>query len=333
MSWAWQGRFPLRAVSLLVGVPGLGKSTLQALLAAHLSRGAAEGDLQGEPVTVLMANAEDSPSTTIRPRLEVAGADLHRVIFVHLEIDGVSGTMTLPDDVERLREAMRRSGARVLMVDPVMAYMSGSTDSHKDQHVRRVLAPLAQLADELDVAVVGVMHLNKRESADRLARVSGSTGFTAAARSVVAFGRDPHDEERERGSLRIIAHAKCNVGPEMPSLACHIEGDTIEQNGHTISTSRLLLDGESDVSPNDLLAVPASKEERSEVDEACDFLLGALAAGERPVADLLREAQREGIAKRTLYRAREALRLESVKLEVEFGAARRRAWKLPEAKS
>jgi putative DNA primase/helicase len=326
VAWAWEGRLPLRAVSLLVGQPGLGKSTLQTLLAAQLSRGEAEGDLYGRPTTVLMASAEDSLTTTVRPRLEAAGADLDRVLMVAVKVDDVTGVITLPDDLERLRAAVVATRARVVMLDPVLAHMSAHADSHKDQHVRRVLAPLTQLADEHGIAVLGVMHLNKRESIDVLTRVSGSTGFTAAARSVLALGRDPQDES----GGRVIAHAKCNVGPQMPSLACHIEGAVVESDGLPVETSRLVIDGESNVSADALLSGPTTREEREALHEAKDFLLAELADGERPVADLLKEAAKEGISRRTLYRARNELALEDARLgDAEFGARKRKVWRLP----
>ena len=172
------------------------------------------------------------------------------------------------------------------------------------------------------------MHLNKREGHDMLARVSGSTGFVAAVRSVVALGRDPHDPDPERGSRRIIAHAKCNLGPLQESLAAVIEGATCPTPTGDILTSRLIPKGRSTVSASELLQATPTHDERTERDEAADWLADELAAGAAPKVDLLARGKKAGHSERTLHRARMALGIESVAVEGADG--RQRAWQLPE---
>jgi len=313
--WAWEGRLPLGAVSLLAGREGLGKSTVTIELGACLTRGELPGDLHGEPCNVVYATAEDSPQAIVVPRLMAAGADLERVslieVVARLEGDEEGADvelregLTLPADLPKLAEAVCAAGARLLVFDPLVSYLSAETNAHRDQDVRRVLAPLARFADEHHIAVLGVMHLNKGETTDMLARVSGSIGFTAGARSVLAFARDTNDPDGESGSLRAIAHAKCNVGPLAATLLARIEPRTVATpGGDGLETSGVVLLGESDQTPRDLLEPPASAEERTAQDEAADFLRAELGNGPVATARMRKAADDAGIAWRTLERAK-----------------------------
>jgi len=137
-------------VTVLAGVGGLGKSQWTALLAAE------------NPGITLIATAEDSPSTTVEPRLAAVQADRARVAFVSIQSDdGLDDGITIPDDIETLGELVGEHGANLLIVDPLVAHLPGEIDSHKDQSVRRALAPLYRLAEARGCAVVAVMHLNK----------------------------------------------------------------------------------------------------------------------------------------------------------------------------
>lgn len=240
--WAWVGRIPLGAVTLLVGDPGLGKSTLTIEIAARLSQGQLDGDLKGEPAVVALATAEDALAHVVRPRLDAAGADLARVHLVTVCRDGVTGGLVLPEDVDDLADRLRAVGARMLVVDPLVAHLPGAIDAHKDQHVRQALAPLGRLAERLGLAVVCVVHLNKGHDAAVIARVSGSVGFVAAARSVLLLGSDPDDRE---GSTRVVLHGKSNLSPLAPALRVRVEGRTIVVGDRHVETSAIAWCGEA----------------------------------------------------------------------------------------
>jgi RecA-family ATPase len=172
VEWLLPGRIPLRMVTVLAGIGGLGKSTYTALLAA------------ANPGVTLIATAEDSPSTTVRPRLEAVGADLDRVQFVAIQTDdGLEDGITIPDDIDTLEELVGETSANLLIVDPLVAHLPGAIDSHEDQSVRRALAPLYRLAEARGCAVVALMHLNKAQGLTPLARLGGSSAFGNFARS------------------------------------------------------------------------------------------------------------------------------------------------------
>ena len=293
--WCWQEWAPLGGVTVLAGPPGLGKSTLTLHLAARLSRGTLDGDLLGVPSEVLLISLEDHSATVVRPRLQAAGADLEAVRLV-----SVDELVTFPDDLGAVEHLIETHRARLLVIDPVVATLSADLDSHRDQSVRRALAPLAQLAERHDLTVLAVMHFSKRKTADLLSRVAGSIGFGGAARSVVVFVRDPTDEDEERPD-RVIVHAKSNWGRKAESLGAIVESADFTHRGERIETSRLRITGPSNVTAADLAVDGA---EHSELDDAAEFLLDTLASGawtQRKEIDA--HAKRHGVSRRTLYRA------------------------------
>jgi hypothetical protein len=299
--FAIDGRVPLGAVSLLVGVGGLGKSTLALAWAAQITRGTMSGDLYGKPADVLIASAEDARAQVLVPRLEAAGADCHRVHFPEVTVGGLCEGLALPIDVNGVAEQMARRGARLLLVDPLIAHLPLSINADRDQHVRLALAPLARLAEELDAAVVAIMHLNKREAADIMVRVNGSGGFVNAARSVLVVGADPTDPES-----RIVAHAKCNVAELAPSRRFRIESRSIRGRDGDVNTSGVVFMGDAEgVTANDLVRT-GSDDDGTAVSEAVAFLRETLPIGQEiPAGEIKRLAGHAGIKNRTLERARQ----------------------------
>ncbi len=332
---AWEGRVPLGMVTLLVGVPGKGKSTLTVELVARASRGQLPGDLFGRPVTVALATAEDAISQVVVPRLLAAGADLDRVKIIQVRHgEGSIGGLSLPDDIDKLREELIMAEARIVVVDPLVAHIVGSINTWKDQDVRRVLAPIAHLAEEADAAVIGVMHLNKNQTSDVLNKVGGSVGFGAAARSVLFFATDPEDPDPE-SYKRILAHAKCNVGPLAPALRFRVEGREVQGDvGVTIKTSAIAWCGEArGVSAADLVVEPATAEDRQakttkeqEIEEAMEVIRQLITGATTEAEAVQHELKRLGIRERVWREAKARLGVRSKKSSFKAGWE----WVLPE---
>ncbi|MFY9579821.1 MAG: AAA family ATPase [Gaiellaceae bacterium] len=315
IEWLEPGRVPVGAVTVLGGFGGLGKSQWTCLLAARLSR----GDFGG-PAATLIATAEDSPSTTVRPRLEAVHADLELVQFVTVQAgnDFESG-LAIPDDIAELERLVVDVGARLLIIDPFVAHLPAHIDSHKDQSVRRALAPLSRLADDQKVAIVAVMHLNKAQGLSPLMRLSGSGAFGNAARSVLLLDRDPDDPDGECGMRRVLANTKNNVATEATSQLYRVAPIVLPATADEpeIETSRLEFLGESEHSGRSLLA-GVSEDERSDVEDAKEFLRAELADGARHrVDELLREARKLGFKDYTVQRARKKLGAQTEK--ADFG--------------
>jgi RecA-family ATPase len=221
VEWLWPGRLPIGKLAVLDGDPGLGKSAVTLDLAARVSASLElpEGGRCG-PAGVVLLSAEDGLADTIRPRLDAAGADTERIVALSTvtERGGAERTISLTQDLNTVEQAVKRVGAALVVIDPLMAFLSGKTDSHKDQDVRRALAPLAALAEKTGAAVLIVRHLNKAAGGNALYRGGGSIGIIGAARSGLVIAPDPEDPER-----RILASNKHNLSRAAPSLVFQVE--------------------------------------------------------------------------------------------------------------
>ncbi|KXZ61389.1 hypothetical protein Mlaev_00648 [Microbacterium laevaniformans] len=208
--WAWDNYVPLGTVTIIAGTAGVGKSTILTRMAADWSRGAMEGDLYGKPTPVLMAAGEDDFQRQVVPKLIAANADLDLVEEFYVEMDtidahGVQTMFQLGDDLRDLREDIIDSGARVVILDPIISFMDGSPDRPKE--VRAALDPVAKLAQELNVAIVCVMHWRKGHGSIA-EKLSGAHAWRDICRSYIAVAKD-----RETGHT-VAQQDKNNYGPD-----------------------------------------------------------------------------------------------------------------------
>lgn len=299
VTWLWREWIPLGKVTVLDGDPGLGKSTMLVDLAARLTTGRPfPGESTGrEPGSVLFVAHEDGIADTLVPRLNAAGADTTRVdVLEGFEEESGSAPRlpSIPADIPAIEQIIVSGGVRLVVVDPLYAYLGGGTDSYRDHDVRKALAPLATMAARTGCAVVLVRHLRKAGGAPALYRGGGSIGIIGIARSGLVLAKDPDDE-----GARVVACVKSNLGPPPASLGWRFTGGTpprVEWTG----ASRHSADSLVNVQPDD-------GEGRSALDDACDFLRERLAGGEMLVGEVKREARKAGIHDRTLERAKARL--------------------------
>jgi hypothetical protein len=306
--FAWDPRIPLGTLTLLAGVPGQGKSHMAIWLASRLTRGQLDGDLQGVASNVVVASAEDALSFTLTPRFVAAGADLDRVHSVAVHHDGTDLGISIPDDLEVIRLALANTDARLLVIDPLLAHIPVRIDGYKDQHVRQALAPLARLAEELGVAVLAVMHLNKRETSDLFTRLGGSP--------------DPKDPD-----VRILAHGKANLSLHAPSLRFRLEGQEIPNpdpdDVTPIPVASVAMLGESDLDVGGLLGGRGTTKEG----DAMAWLVQLLGNGPMPASWIEQAASEAGHSWATVRRAKADLGVVSDR--IGFGAEGRFEWSLP----
>ena len=308
VSWLWPGRIPLGKLTVLDGDPGLGKSTLAFDIAARLSRGHAMPDGSGgdTPAGVVILSAEDGPADTIRPRLEAAGADLDTILLLDTCPDADGGhPPVLPDDLSTIEKAIEQVSAKLVIIDPLMAYLGGKTNSHRDQDIRRVLARIADLAEKTGAAFLIVRHLNKSVGGHAIYRGGGSIGIIGAARSGLLVARDPDQEEE--GERRVLASVKCNLAAMPESLLFRL--GTAEAGG--ITTSRITWEGVSSHDADTLLA-QADDGERGALEEAKEVLEAILAEGRAPADEVKKQYRQAGISDATARRAKERLKINSV---------------------
>jgi hypothetical protein len=303
------GRLPRGEISIVCGIGGLGKSTMAgAWLAARASTGTLEG-LDG-PVHVLISSAEDDRSATLVPRLIADGADLERIDFITPGTVGERG-LVLPDDAGELRRMVEDTGARLVILDPIAAHLGRDVNSDKDAQVRGAIAPLSDLAHDLDVLVIVVAHLNKLSSADLYQRLSGSSGFFNLARSVLLLTRDPEADEDDPAA-RLLTHGKCNVGPEQPAIRLRILPAVVaDADGQPIATSRVELGDEAPHLNAAVALDPPSDEERTDMDRTADELLMLLRDGAwRDVTEVKALQARLKVSWKTMQRAGKRLKVE-----------------------
>jgi hypothetical protein len=220
--WLWRHHIALGKLTDVIGYGGVGKSTILAGdLAARITRGMPMPDGQpGQLGTVIYVSAEDGLEDTMVPRFRLAGGDLNRMFQLPLTIDDQKTKkqrmLDLSRDVLEVERMIKRVGALVVIIDPVTAYL-GSKDSYKDAEVRAVLAPYAEMAERLGVAILTIRHVTKGGH-DRVAYSgSGSGAFSNLARTQIIMMEDPDDE-----SCGLFGVSKMNIGPKGAMLRYRI---------------------------------------------------------------------------------------------------------------
>lgn len=323
VEWLWPGYIPFGAISMLDGDPGLGKSTLALDLAARLSRGERmpDGSGGGVPVGSIILTTEDDLHRVVRPRLAAAGANLSHVGNVTIsEPDAERDVSVCRDDLESLAARVKEIGARLLILDPLVAMLPPDVNANNDQHVRQALRPLRDFAEAHGIAVLCLRHLRKSGADQAVHRGGGSIGIIGAARAGLLVGKDPSDST---GTRKVFAVQKMNLGPIATSLAFDLE------TAPGASVARLRWQGESTVSADELVSVGNSSESRTALAEAQEWLGDVLSAGSKSQRDIESDAHRAGHSPKTLRRAFKALggRAEKVGAPGEHGQHWR--WSLP----
>ena len=214
VNWLWYPYIPEGKITLLQGDPGDGKSTMMMHLIAEITRGGVspDGIPFGEPGRAVYQCSEDGVADTIKPRLEACKANCENVAFINEE---VYNGLTLDD--ERLLKTIVQFRPRLLVVDPIQAYLGHDSDLLVAGRARRLMRHLGEWASFYGCAVVLIGHQNKREGAKGLYRGLGSIDVVAAARSVLQISRQEDDP-----NLRVIHHIKSSLAPRGDDIAFEI---------------------------------------------------------------------------------------------------------------
>ena len=311
IDWLLYPFIPFGKVTIVQGDPGEGKTTMVLQIIAKLTKGEAvlpsgsdEPALEAktvdlEPVNVIYQTAEDGLGDTIKPRLLSAGADCSRVMV----IDDNDQALTMMD--ARLEEAIIKTKARLVVLDPIQGFLGAAVDMHRANEIRPLMKRVAVLAEKYHCAIILIGHMNKNSNGKSSYRGLGSIDFQAAARSVLIVGRIKDEPE-----IRVVCHVKSSLAPEGKSIAFRLDKDTGFE-----------WIGEYDISADDLLS---GDNRGQKIHEAKEFLKEILVSGSVAQTKVAEEAESRGIKKKTLWNAKKELEIESVKIGNQW------FWMLPE---
>ena len=300
VQWLWYPYIPLGKLTVIQGDPGEGKTTFVLAVIAALTKGEALPEREPlDPVNILYQTAEDGLADTIRPRLDALGADCSRVLV----IDESKRELSLSD--ERIRQAMEKTRAKLLVLDPLQAYLGAEVDMHRANEVRPILKRLGSVAEQMGCAVVLIRHLNKMQGQKSGHRGMGSVDFQAAARSVLLVGRTKEDPQ-----LRIVVPDKSSLAPEGESIAFTLDPEQgFQWKGYCAYNAEELLGG-------------STKQVQTKTMQAEETLRNLLDKP-APAEEILRRITAAGISERTLMTAKKNLGVLSEKRGGQW------FWRLP----
>lgn len=290
VDWLWYPYIAYGKISLIHGNAGDGKTFLSLKIAADCSNGTQlpGNPRESKPIKIIYLSAEDGLGDTIKPRLVDTNANYENIYT----IDESEKVLTFDDP--RIEDAIVKTGARIIIFDPIQAYVGKGVDLNNAGDMRRVTRPLTQLAEKHKIAVIIVGHLNKTKGISSISKNLGSTDIPAVARSVLVVGRYKDDP-----SVRVIIQDKNSLGPEGTPVAFRLDSDKGFE----------WLEGYDDVTATDVMySERSSKNSRcTKLDTTIDFLTELFKdpTTRIPSTEVYEKAIAIGVAKRTVDTAKQ----------------------------
>lgn len=292
VSWLWYPFIPYGKLTIIQGDPGDGKTTLVLNIAAWLSKGEGlDSEMKlSEPVNVIYQSAEDGLADTVKPRLELAGADCERILV----IDEKEKSLSMVD--ERLEKAIVQTKARMLILDPIQAYLGGGMDMNRANEARDMTKKLGALAEKYQCAIVLIGHMNKAAGNKAAYRGMGSIDFFAVARSVLLVGRVEGEP-----NIRAVVQIKNNL-----AAFGHPKAFALSEDGFQWL-------GDYEITADEVLGSIVPKANKMELAKRLlrELALTTDAIQSNEIFDM---ADEKGISKRTLENAKRELGIRARKI-------------------
>lgn len=279
VDWLWYPYIPYGKITLLQGDPGDGKSTFMLHIAAIISTGGIfpDGSQAAESHSVIYQCSEDNAADTIKPRLLAAGADCEKIAYI------VEDNQPLALDDPRIEEAVISSGARLVIFDPIQAYIPPESDMLNASKMRTVLRNLAGIAERNNCAVVLIGHMTKASGGKNLYRGLGSIDIAAISRSVLMIKRD-----EEEPDIRYMFPVKSSLAYEGKAVRFIFDKDL---GFRILGTCDMKLDNTDD----------RDKDEKiGKLQKAERLLRILLSDGSKPSKEVLRQMKQIDISERTV---------------------------------
>jgi putative DNA primase/helicase len=311
--WLWEPYIPYGKITIVEGDPGLGKTFLMLAIAGAITKGYALPDQEGrvgpptgQPGRVIYITAEDGIADTLRPRADQVDADLTKLFVVQgWTADDIAVKPFSFQQLNLLEDVIRDLQARLVVLDPLQAFLGADVDMFRANEVRPLLSQLGAIAEAQRCAIIAIRHWTKVVGGKAIYRGQGSVDFLAAARCVLAIGESPEDE-----TMRIVAQSKNNLKAFGKSQMFRLSDDGFEWCGL------------SDLDANTLTSLQPQKRQHQRKN-AMGWLKDALKDGPAPASMLMAAAEALGIPEKTLRRAKTQLGILSTKESGQW------YWRLP----
>ncbi len=292
IEWLWYPFIPYGKLTIVQGDPGDGKTTLILHIAAKVSKGESleNGMNVPKPINVIYQTAEDGLADTVKPRLEKAGADCERILV----IDESDKSLSMVD--ERLEQTLLQTQAKMLILDPIQAYLGGGMDMNRANEAREMTKKLGILAEKYQCAIVLIGHMNKAGGNKAAYRGMGSIDFFAVARSVLLVGKIEGES-----NLRAVVQIKNNLAE-----FGHPKAFSLSENGFTWI-------GDYEITADEVLGGVVPKANKL---EQAKLFLRELSKNNNimPSNDIFDIAEKNNISKRTLENAKKELGIKAKKI-------------------
>ena len=290
VEWLWFPYIPFGKLTIIQGNPGEGKTYFAMMLTAACTNRKLFPNMEDiEPFNVIYQTAEDGMGDTIKPRLIEAGADLSRVMV----IDDTEEALTLSDD--RIEKAVRQNRVRLVIIDPVQAFIGADVDMNRANEVRPVFRKLGMIAEKTGCAIVLIGHLNKSSGTQSTYRGLGSIDIMAAVRSLIFIGK-----VRKDPTTRVLIHEKSSLAPPGETMAFKL-GD--EEGFRWV--------GAYEISADELLDGKEGKATETKLERGTKLIKELLAdKKEISIRELDEKAKEQGISGRTMRDVRSRMKNE-----------------------